>query len=354
MVSVVQAVQPLVVAIRRNLHRSVSRARLGEQVQGLPAVTGGSAPGGSGGAAGGLGYGDGGDGGKRSLTVDNYGGAGGGGGYGGGGGASSGDYMTNDQGNSGGGGGGSYANPAYTTSTSYASAGNGVDDNSDGEDGSVEFSVGGPTVTTAISDPTAVTQVGAVTHGRVNAEGSATEIELQYSTSPGFDNVTGTGTVDPAGASGSSNTDVTGNLTGLAACTTYYYRLVGTSGSAVTVGAIESLTTQCPAGARLPLTVSALPPHAKLPKNGRTVVISRALTNSKGRLRAIVRCATVSRGDVRACSYVFSPRTGRLVVITVGYPHVRVRATLVAVPKPAQRGKVRASIPFTRSWMTRG
>jgi hypothetical protein len=88
-------------------------------------------------------------------------------------------------------------------------------------------------------DPSAITASTAGVSGTVTPNGASTTYVFEYGTSLSFGSIT-----TPAGAgSGASGVPVTQTLSGLAAGTTYYYRLVASSSAGTAVGAVRSFTT---------------------------------------------------------------------------------------------------------------
>ncbi len=306
---------------------------------------------------GGNGYSPGGDSGSDGGSPNNFGGPGGGGGYGGGGGGSATVSPVQTSSSMGGaGGGGSYANPTYTSGVSYRPSTSGTYGTSghDGSGGSGALIINGvgPVVQTEVSAPTSVTGTGATVHSMVNGSGVPTNATVQYSTSSTFATIAGSVTSSPTQVTGSSNTSVTTTLTGLAACTTYYYRVTGTqveSPLASAVGSVASFTTSCDT---LPLTVHAKSSAKKITRTGSTKVVSSASTSSKGQLQIRVTCSigrTMPRGDVRYCSYTYNSK-GKVVVTTFGYKNLTVKVKIRAVPKKKYKGQVTASSWWSRTW----
>ncbi len=110
-----------------------------------------------------------------------------------------------------------------------------------------------PTVTT--SSATSVTDLTATLNGTVNPNGTSTTYQFQYGTSTSY------GSVSPstAASAGSGTTAVAekANLSGLAAGTTYDFRLVASNANGATDGANETFTT---AAAPVPPTPPAPTP----------------------------------------------------------------------------------------------
>jgi phosphodiesterase/alkaline phosphatase D-like protein len=96
---------------------------------------------------------------------------------------------------------------------------------------------GAPIVTTGAAS--AITASGATLAGTVNAHGAQTAYTFEYGTTTAFGSITSV-----AGA-GSSNgaASVSLPVTGLAAGTTYLYRLVATNANGTTAGPVQSFTT---------------------------------------------------------------------------------------------------------------
>ena len=109
------------------------------------------------------------------------------------------------------------------------------------------------------------------------------------------------------------------------------------------------------------LSVSALSASTVVNRNGTTQLVARATPSSRcqlvvrppsGGVGSHVQCvvAPLSRtGDLAYCRASISA-TGRVVVRTLGYPHVVIRVTLVATPKPGVTG-VRP-VTWVRTWRT--
>lgn len=99
-----------------------------------------------------------------------------------------------------------------------------------------------PVVTTGAAG--SVTQTGAVVNGTVNPERLGTSYHFDYGVSTAYG-----GSTPPADAgSGSADVPVDATLTGLAAGTTFHYRLVATNAGGTTLGADRTFTTQAAPG----------------------------------------------------------------------------------------------------------
>lgn len=93
---------------------------------------------------------------------------------------------------------------------------------------------------------TGVSSSGATLNGSVNPEGQATTYQFDYGTTTSY------GSVIPAGgaSAGSGNSAVSESaaLTGLAASTTYHYRIEATNGTGTSYGSDQSFTTSAAGG----------------------------------------------------------------------------------------------------------
>ena len=96
-------------------------------------------------------------------------------------------------------------------------------------------------VTTGIADD--VSQTTATLRGTINPGGTATEYRFDYGTAS--DALTASTALEPAG-SGTTAAPVFAAVTGLAADTTYHYRLVAIQGGAETAGAVRTFRTAAP------------------------------------------------------------------------------------------------------------
>jgi IPT/TIG domain len=140
----------------------------------------------------------------------------------------------------------------------------------DGDAGSIVFTTVGPSVVTAAAAPTGVTKATATTHSTVDANSDVpiSETRIEYSTDPDFDpaNVSSV-PGDPATLPGEpGDKPVTGSLSGLAAGTVYYYRIVATNGTMTTAGKIESFQT--------PISVTGINPPGGPTAGGTKVTIT--------------------------------------------------------------------------------
>jgi phosphodiesterase/alkaline phosphatase D-like protein len=99
---------------------------------------------------------------------------------------------------------------------------------------------------TAITGPvSAVGGTGVTLAGTVNPGGQATNWQFEYGTTTSY----GTKTSSKNAGAGSANVDVTADLTGLTAGTTYHYRLVATNAAGTARGADGVFTTTRPPAA---------------------------------------------------------------------------------------------------------
>jgi hypothetical protein len=94
-----------------------------------------------------------------------------------------------------------------------------------------------PAVTTGAA--TAITTSGATVSGSVNPNGSDTKYQFQYGTTTSYGNAT---TLTDAGT-GTSSSNVSATLSGLAPGTTYHYRLVATNAAHTTNGSDATFKT---------------------------------------------------------------------------------------------------------------
>lgn len=94
-----------------------------------------------------------------------------------------------------------------------------------------------PAVTTNAASN--VTGSGATVNGSVNPQGAATTYKFDYGTSTSYGHSTAAGSA----GSGTSAVNESANLSGLAASTTYHYRIEATNGAGTTYGADRTFTT---------------------------------------------------------------------------------------------------------------
>jgi hypothetical protein len=102
------------------------------------------------------------------------------------------------------------------------------------------LAAGAPTVATGAASR--VTNTTATVAGTVNPQGQATSYSFQYGLTTNY----GQNTANRSAGSGTSNSAVNANLTGLSTGSTYHYRVIATNASGTQVGADERLTTTGP------------------------------------------------------------------------------------------------------------
>lgn len=95
-----------------------------------------------------------------------------------------------------------------------------------------------PTATTL--DATNKTETGATFNGTVNANNASTVITFEYGTTTSYGQ---TVTATPSPVTGTSNTNVSANITGLTAGTTYHFRVKTANSVGTTYGDDKSFTT---------------------------------------------------------------------------------------------------------------
>ncbi|HEY6550500.1 MAG TPA: NHL repeat-containing protein [Solirubrobacterales bacterium] len=112
-----------------------------------------------------------------------------------------------------------------------------------------------PTVTTGAAS--GITQTAATLAGAIDPHGSAASCRFEYGTTATYGSTVACPT-DPGASEGAVSEQL--NLTGLAAGTTYHYRLAGTNGGGTTNGLDLSFTTQAPPVTPLPPITQPEPP----------------------------------------------------------------------------------------------
>jgi phosphodiesterase/alkaline phosphatase D-like protein len=177
-------------------------------------------------------------------------------------------------------------------------------------------------VPTAITGP--VSAVGGTTAsltGTVNPGGQATTWQFEYGTTTSY----GTKTASKSAGSGTANVDVTADLTGLTAGTTYHYRLVATNAAGTARGADGIFTTTRPpaatTGAASAIGPTAATANGTVDPNGAetTWYVEYGTTTTYG-----LRTADKSAGTGTAATAVSVQLTG----LTAGTTyHYRVVAT---------------------------
>ncbi len=97
-----------------------------------------------------------------------------------------------------------------------------------------------PNVTTKAAS--SITSTSAKLNGTINPASQSTTWYFEFGTTTSY----GTKTASKDAGSGSRNVDVSMTISGLAAATTYHYRLVASNGTGTTLGADQSFTTNGP------------------------------------------------------------------------------------------------------------
>jgi hypothetical protein len=97
--------------------------------------------------------------------------------------------------------------------------------------------VGAPSVSTAPAS--SISSSGARLNGAVNPQGRQTNWHFEYGTTTGY----GSSTPSRSAGSGTSTTNVSASISGLAAGVTYHFRIVATNGSGTTASGDETFTT---------------------------------------------------------------------------------------------------------------
>jgi phosphodiesterase/alkaline phosphatase D-like protein len=103
-----------------------------------------------------------------------------------------------------------------------------------------------PSVTTTAASNVATT--AARLNGRINPNGAETAYSFEYSLDSSLTTILNVGAPTQSVPAGNSSTNVTSDVTGLVANTTYYYRLTGKNSVGTVQGAIVSFKTKKTAG----------------------------------------------------------------------------------------------------------
>jgi hypothetical protein len=103
--------------------------------------------------------------------------------------------------------------------------------------GSAVAAPSAPTATTG--SPSNVAESSATVSATINPHGTATHYHFEYGTTTAY----GTNTASANAGAGSTDVGVSANLTGLAAGTTYHYRVVASSSAGNATGADQTFTT---------------------------------------------------------------------------------------------------------------
>lgn len=181
----------------------------------------------SAGSSGELGYGGSGNAGDYPQAP---GGGGGGGAYGGGGGGS-GCWSGNDSGAGGGGGAGSNLVGSSVSGAAISTDTTGTP--------SVTISYSPAPAPAVTTGGAAVANKSATIQGTVNPEGLPTQYHFEFGRTASY----GSSTASVSAGSGTSDVDVSADVTGLKPKTTYHYRLVATNASGTTDGTDQTFTT---------------------------------------------------------------------------------------------------------------
>jgi len=89
---------------------------------------------------------------------------------------------------------------------------------------------------------TSVSCTSATLNGTVNANGSSTTVTFEYGTTTSYGSSV---TATPSPVTGTTSTSVSANLSGLASCTTFHYRVKAVSAGGTTYGDDQTFTTLC-------------------------------------------------------------------------------------------------------------
>jgi len=137
-------------------------------------------------------------------------------------------------------------NPTYSVSQLWdALTSSAVDMGTSGQDsiyghGRLKLPSIPPTATTGSA--TSVTSSTATLNGTVHPSGLSTTYHFEYGTGTSY----GSTTDSASAGSGTSNTSVSNNITGLSASTTYHYRLVATNSVGTSTGSDQQFATSAP------------------------------------------------------------------------------------------------------------
>jgi hypothetical protein len=154
---------------------------------------------------------------------------------------------------------------------------------------------------------TGVTSSGATLNGNVNPEGQSTTYQFQYGTTTSYGS---TAPASPGSAgSGSSAVNESAALTGLAASTTYHYRLNATNGTGTTNGSDQTFTTSA-AGTSVAFDATGGGKHASATSLSWTQVVG------SGTNRAIVADFTIGDNNDAGCAPVVKDGTTSMTEIT--------------------------------------
>jgi hypothetical protein len=163
-----------------------------------------------------------------------------------------------------------------------------------------------PAVTTNAAS--GVTGSGATLNGSVNPEGASTTYQFDYGTTTSY----GTSVPSPAGSAGSGTSAVSESygLTGLAANTTYHYRIEATNPAGTAYGSDQTFTTS--SGTCTVSEDASTPAVAHTTTYGQTTVTSASFSPPAGSLLEVMTDAlhagdTVTLTDSKSGTYIAGP-----------------------------------------------
>jgi hypothetical protein len=160
----------------------------------------------------------------------------------------------------------------------------------------------------------AITSNSATLHGTVNPHKLPTTYHFEYGTTTSY----GSNTANTSAGSGNSALAATASVSGLAAATTYHYRLVATNAAGTSSGADRTLRTASvfpPSTPSTPLTPSP-PPDTSAPVL--SVSRRRVRLGAARRLRVRVKCGADEREHCRGMLRLYTGRR-RLGLASAGF-----------------------------------